>query len=187
LFIPGVLMRRAQRGRFPLVPAITKVTKELLDLAPLAEDAETDELALIQALLANAKRLALFLSGVAHQKFGDKLIEEQEVVAALSDIIIDIYLAESALLRALKARKSAGSSPVMTDLALIFVNEAVGRMEIQARRALAAASEGDELRSQLGIVRRLLRWLPVNAVALRRRTAKRLCERGSFPALLAGK
>ena len=137
-----------------------------------------------QALLTNGKKLALFIAGVAYQKFGDKLIDEQEVVASLSDIIIDVYLAESALLRALKVRKTNGAAPVLTDLTLIFVNEAVGRMELQARRALAATSEGDELRSQLGLVRRLLRWMPMNTVAMRRRIAKRLCEVGSFPALV---
>src|SRR5437762_8432141 len=74
LFIPGLLMRRAQRGRFPLVPAITKVTKELLDPLSLSEG-DADPLANAQALLANAKRLALFIAGAAYQKFGDKLIE----------------------------------------------------------------------------------------------------------------
>src|SRR5262249_49590721 len=142
LFIPGLLMRRAQRGRFPLVQAITKVTKELLDLSP-SDDGSSDPLGVTQALLANGKRLALFLSGVAYQKFGDKLIDEQEVVASLSDIIIDVYLAESALLRTLKLRKTNSASPILTDLTLIFANEAVGRMELQARRALAATSEGD--------------------------------------------
>src|SRR6266581_2014225 len=185
LFIPGLLMRRAQRGRFPLVAAITKVTKELLDAAPLDNGAD-DELGTAKALLANAKKLALFLSGVAYQKFGDKLIEEQEIVASLSDIIIDTYLAESAVLRALKASNSGAGSSTMSDLTLIFVNEAVGRMELQARRALAATSEGDELKAQLGIMRRLLRWTPVNSVALRRRVAKRLCEVGTFSALVAG-
>src|SRR5256885_2300857 len=120
LFIPGVLMRRAQRGRFPLVQAITKVTKELLDLGPSDDGASTEPLAVAQALLANAKKLALFVSGVAYQKFGDKLIEEQEIVASLSDIIMDIFLAESALLRTLKARKNGGGPPAMTDLTLIF-------------------------------------------------------------------
>src|SRR2546427_1921056 len=185
LFIPGLLMRRAQRGRFPLVPAITKVTKELLDATPL-DNGTSDELGTAKALLANAKKLALFLSGVAYQKFGDKLIEEQEVVASLSDIIIDTYLAESAVLRAMKAANSGAGSATMSDLTLIFVNEAVGRMELQARRALAATSEGDELKAQLGIMRRLLRWTPVNSVALRRRVAKRLCEVGTFSTLVAG-
>jgi alkylation response protein AidB-like acyl-CoA dehydrogenase len=186
LFIPGLLMRRAQRGRFPLVQAITKVTKELLDLAP-TENGSGDELAAAQALLANSKKLALFLAGAAYQKFGDKLIEEQEIIASISDIIMDTYLAESAVLRTLKVRQSQGSSPVMTDLTLIFLNEAVGRMELQGRRALAAISEGDELRAQLGILRRLLRWSPINVVALRRRIAKRLGDVGNYPALIAAK
>ena len=134
--------------------------------------------------MANSKRLALFLAGVAYQKFGDKLIEEQEIVAAVSDVIIDVFLAESALLRTLKARKNGGKSSVMADLTLIIVNGAVERMELRARTALAAISEGDDLRGQLGMVRRLLRWTPVNVVGLRRGIARRLCEVGSLPALV---
>jgi hypothetical protein len=187
LFIPGLLMRRAQRGRFPLVQAITKVTQELLDTAPLDDGASSDELAVARALLANAKKLVLFVAGVAYQKFGDKLIEEQEVTAGLSDLIIDIYLAESALLRTLKVGAASRGAPMMADLALVFVNEAVGRMELRARHALAAISQGDELRAQLGICRRLLRWTPLNGAALRRRIAKRLCEVGTFPAIVAVK
>ena len=165
-------------------PAITKVSKELLDLSPL-EETGGDELAAARALLLNAKKLVLFVSGVAYQKFGDKLGEEQEVVASLSDIIIDVYLAESALLRTLKVGKANGSASVMAELTLSFLNDAVGRMEQHARRALAATSQGDELRAQLGILRRLLRWAPLNGVAIQRRIAKRLCEVGNFPALVA--
>jgi hypothetical protein len=187
LFIPGLLLRRAQRGRFPLVPAITKVSQELLSLPPLEDNAGGDELLIARALLANAKKLVLVVSGVAYQKYGDKLLEEQEVVASLSDMITDIYLAESALLRTLKARAGAGAAPVMADLTLVFANEVVGRLELHARQALAAILQGDELRTQLGIVRRLLRWSPLNGVAMRRRIAKRLCDVGSFPALVAAK
>jgi alkylation response protein AidB-like acyl-CoA dehydrogenase len=186
LFIPGLLMRRAQRGRFPLVQAITKVNKELLEMSPL-DEVSGDDLAVAGALLINAKKLALFVSGVAYQKFGEKLGEEQEVVAQLSDMMIEVYLAESALLRTQKVRQTGGNSSVMADLTLAFINHAVGRMELQARQALAATTQGDELRAQLGIVRRLLRWAPLNGVALRRRLAKRLCEVGSFPALVAVK
>ena len=184
LFIPGLLMRRAQRGRLPLLPAITKVSKELLDLSPLNEDGG-DELATARSLLINAKKLALFVSGVAFQKYGEKLGEEQEVVANLSDMIMDIYLGESALLRTLKVTKTKGTTSVMGDLTLVLVNDVVGRLELLARQALAATSQGDELRAQLGIVRRLLRWSPLNGVALRRRIAKRLYDVGNYPALVA--
>lgn len=186
LFIPGVLLRRAQKGRFPFVAAITKVTKELVDRPPLDIGPGDDPMALAQALLANAKKLALFAAGVAYQKFGEKLTEEQEVLAGVSDVISDVYLAESALLRTLKARQGGGSWSGMADLTLSFVNSAVERMEQQARRCLAATSQGDDLRSQLEIVRRLLRWSPLNGVAISRRIAKRLCEVGSYPALVAG-
>lgn len=182
LFIPGSLMRRAQKGRFPLMQAITKVAKEMLDFSPWEET--SDELHNARALLANAKKLVLFLSGVAHQRFGDKLMEQQEVLSALSDLISDVFLAESGVLRALKARSRGASAGTLSNLAMVFVNESVIRMEVQARTALSAISEGDELKTHLGMVRRLLRWTPVNGIALRRHIAARLCERGSYAALI---
>ena len=187
LFIPGLLMRRAQRGRLPLMQAMAKIGKEILDLAPFDDSAGGDTLAAAASLVVNAKKLALMLAGVAYQTYGEKLIEEQEVVAGLSDIISDIYLAESALLRTLKARQKGSKSSVMSDLTLIFLNDAVGRMESRARQALAATSAGDELRGQLGLVRRLLRWTPLNTVALRRGIARRLCEVGNYAALIEAK
>jgi len=186
LFIPGSLMRRAQKGRFPLMEAVKKVSQEVLELSP-SLDGDGDELAAAQSLLVNAKKLVLLLAGIAYQKFGDKLIEEQEVLACLSDIISDIYMAESVRLRTLKVRKANAAKSIMADLTLVFVNDAVGRMESLARQALTATSEGDELRAQLGIAKRLLRWQPLNTVAMRRRIAKRLCEVGSYSALVAEK
>jgi hypothetical protein len=185
LFIPGTLLRRSQRGRLPLVAAIAQVSKGLLDSPSLDDTAAADELSLAGALLANAKRLALFVAGAAYQKFDDKLIEEQEILASLSDMIIDIYLAESGLLRALKLRKKAKAASVLNDLTMAFVNELPGRLEMNARHALAAISQGDELKVHLGILRRLTRWTPLDVVALRRRIAKRLCEVGNFPALVS--
>jgi alkylation response protein AidB-like acyl-CoA dehydrogenase len=186
LFIPGNLLRRAEKGRFPLMQAVKKFSQEVLDLAPTA-DAGGEELAAARSLLGNAKKLVLLLAGIAYQKFGDKLIEEQEVLAWLSDIISDIYLAESACLRTLKVRKANARQSVMGDLTLVFVNDSVGRMEAWAKQALTATSEGGELRAQLGIAKRLLGWQPLNTVAMRRGIAQRLCEVGSYQALIAEK
>jgi alkylation response protein AidB-like acyl-CoA dehydrogenase len=185
LFIPGALMRRAQRGRFPLMAAVGKVAKEVLELTAVEES--SDPLANAKSLLVNARKLILFVCGVAYQKFGDKLADEQEVLAALSDLMIDLFLGESAVLRSLKARGRGASAAAMTDLSLIFVNEAVNRMEHQTRAGLAAISTGDDLKAQLGIARRLLRWTPLNGVELRRRVAERLCETGSYSALVAAR
>jgi alkylation response protein AidB-like acyl-CoA dehydrogenase len=183
LFIPGLLMRRSQRGRLPLIAAITRVTKELLDLPPLNEGA-ADGLAMAKAFLENAKRLALFISGLAYQKFGEKMIDEQEVLANVSDMIIDIYLGESGLLRTLKLRQKQQAGAMLEPLTLAFINDLPGRMEARARQALAAISQGDELQAQLGMVRRLMRWAPLDGIGLRRTIAKRLCEVGNYPALV---
>src|SRR5881394_3345548 len=134
LVLPGTLLRRAQRGRFPLLAAVGKVAKEIFDLAPAEETG--DALVDARALLGNAKKLALFLSGVAHQKFGDKLVEEQEVLAVISDLLSEIYLGESAALRALKARSRGRKTGILADLVVTFVNDSVGRMELRTRDAL---------------------------------------------------
>jgi hypothetical protein len=184
LFIPGLLLRRAQRGRFPLMSAAGAVAKEMLDLRAAEESSDT--LANSRALLAHAKKLVLFLCGVTYQKFGETLIEQQEILAALSDVIIEIYLGESAVLRALKARAKGMAASTMPDLAAVFVSDSVGRMEHHARIVLSAVSAGDELKAQLGILRRLLRWTPVNGVERRRRIAQRLGEVENYRALVAG-
>src|SRR5258706_6171784 len=102
-----------------------------------------------------------------YQKFGETLSEQQEILAALSDVIIEIYLGESAVLRALKARAKGMAASTMLDLATVFVSNSVGRIEHHARIVLSASSAGDELKAQLGILRRLLRWTPINGVERR--------------------
>jgi alkylation response protein AidB-like acyl-CoA dehydrogenase len=184
LFIPSVIIRRAQRGRFALMAAVGAVVKELLDLPAPEEGADAIETA--SNWTASARKVVLFLSGVAYQKHGEKLAEQQEILASLSDLILELFMVESGLLRARKAAgRGAPSAGVLRDLALIHANEAVGRMEQHARRLLGAVSEGDELKSQMGILRRLLRWTPLNGMALRRGIARRLSEVGSYPALIA--
>ena len=164
--------------------AVGRVVKELLDLPAPEEGA--DELETARNWIASAKKAVLFLSGAAYQKFGEKLADQQEVLAAMSDLIIELYLSESAVLRARKAKsRNASCSGVLNDLALIFVNESVSRTEQHARRLLGAIAAGDELKSQMGILRRLLRWTPLNGVLLRRKVAQRLTEVGSYPALVA--
>ncbi len=183
LFIPTNLLRRAQRGRLGLMAAAMAAFAD----AQKAPEAETggDDLATALKLLGRAKKAVLLLFGGAHQKFGDKLIHEQEVLAVLSDLVIEIFLGESAVLRALKLRSKGTNAGTSADLALIWVNDSVARMENRARDALARMASGDELKMQLGLARKLLRWTPLNTIALRRRIADRLGTVGSYPALIA--
>jgi hypothetical protein len=103
------------------------------------------------------------------------------VLLAAADILIDVYASESAVLRAADASKgrqapggaASGDVPAEhhLDAARVFVNDAVGRVELNARHALAAMAEGDTLRVHLAALKRLLKVTPINTVALRRRLA----------------
>jgi hypothetical protein len=186
LFIPTNLLRRAAKGKLALMAAAMSAFADAQKELPTEKAG--DDLAAAQFLLGRAKKAVLLLFGAAHQKFGDKIIHEQEVLAVLSDICIDLFLGESAVLRALKARARGGAgAAVHADLALVWVNDSVARMENRARDAVAHMATGDELKLQLGLARKMLRWTPLDTVAMRRRLAARLGTVGNYPALIAAK
>lgn len=87
------------------------------------------------------------------------------------------------MLRALKSqiRCRPGQSQFHQDLAVLFVNGATNRMETAARRVLEATSEPQDYPAALDTARELLTWTPVNSVALQRRVAGHICERGGYP------
>ncbi len=178
LFIPATLMRRDQRGRFPLMKtALAMALKRPFMRAPSDTG---DVLKNALGTLANAKKFVFLFAGTAGRKFGKKIIEEQEALAALSDIIADLYLAESAVLRALKVR-ARGKATAHADLAVLFVNDYVVKFESHARRLLEVCVEPKEVISQLSDVRKVLGWQPINSTELRRKIAQAVCERGGCP------
>jgi hypothetical protein len=174
LLIPGMLIRRAVKGDLPLIPAAKALQNELLGppSMPAAGDSDgvlADELRAI----ASFKKTALMVFGVAMQTYGAKLTDEQEVLMHLADITIDLYSAESAVLRAQAA--------LHADAARVFVNDAAMRIDASARQALAATVDGDMLRTMLAALRRVLKVAPINTVAPRRRIADATVERGGYP------
>jgi len=183
LLIPGMLARRAVKGSLPLIPAAMRLQDELL--TPSAPEAGGDApLDAERRTIAALKKTALMVLGTAMQTYGEKLPDQQEVLSLSSDIIMDVFLAESALARAGQAgRGSADRAPsdVHVAAARVFVNDAAGRVEIAARSALAAMTEGDTLRTLLAALRRFLKPAPVNTVALRHVVADAAIERKGYP------
>jgi hypothetical protein len=110
------------------------------------------------------------------------LSDEQEVLTMAADICIDVYAAESAVLRATAAAGSGiARAPLHVAAARIFVNDAAMRIEILTRQALAAMVEGDTLRTMLAASKRLFKATPINTVALRRQLADEAVLRRSYP------
>ncbi len=181
LLITGMLMRRALSGHLPLLPAIQRTLQEVL--APSMPEIEDESpLGRERHLVAQAKKIALLVAGAAAQKYREQLTEEQEIVGAISDMVIEIFLMESALLRALKlnARRGPEASTVQQDIARTYIQDAMGRIELLARQALSALAEGDELRLHLAALRRLSKFTPMNTLAARRRIADALIQAGRY-------
>ena len=175
LLIPGMLARRAVKGGLPLIPAARRLQDEILTPG-LSEPAGDGPFESERRTVSAMKKVALMVLGTAMQTYGDTLSEQQEVLSTAADIIIDVYAAESALLRAAQS-----SNELQASAATVFVNDAAGRVEIAARTALAAMSEGDTLRTLLAALRRVLKVTPVNTVALRRAIADAATSQKGYP------
>jgi alkylation response protein AidB-like acyl-CoA dehydrogenase len=179
LLVPSMLARRAVKGGLPLIAAARRLQDELLTPSlpePVGDEALERERRAVTAM----KKTALMVLGTAMQTYGDKLADEQEVLSSTADILIDVFAAESVLLRALAAGAGHAGS-LHADAAVVFVNDSSARVEITARNALAAMTEGDALRTLLAALRRVMKVAPVNTVAPRRRVADAVVRKTGYP------
>ncbi len=174
LIIPDMLLRKAMKGELPLLQAAQGLQEELMGMLPMADESET--LGAEKHLLRMAKKIFLFVGGTAVQKYMQALKNEQEILANLADIIIEIYAMESAIARALKAVEAGKDAENKLDMVKVYVPEAMSRIEGYAREVLASMEEGDALRTQLAVLRKLTRFQPVNSKVLKRRIAARVIE-----------
>jgi butyryl-CoA dehydrogenase len=183
LIITGWLMKRAMNGKLALLPAIKRVMDEAMQPPSLDGGGETGQLMSREtAALEAVRKMTLFAAGVASQRFMTALQDQQEVMADLADMICQVYALESALLRARKLalaeRKTSAAAAAMTGL---LADEAMHVAEQCAKRILAACGEGDMLRTQLAILRRLARFTPADSVALSQAVARQCLDAGKYP------
>ncbi|HTF26062.1 MAG TPA: acyl-CoA dehydrogenase family protein [Candidatus Limnocylindria bacterium] len=182
MLIIQMLMKRAMGGQLPLIPAAMKLADEIL-AGPSFEEAPEGVLAGESRVVANSKKMFLQAAGGAVQKFREKLADEQELVGALSNVVMEIYAMESCLLRAQKAAAAKGepASQTMIDSARVFINDAAERVEHEAKRAIAAIHEGDMLTTQMAVLKRFAKRAPVDTIALRRRVATAVQSQDRYP------
>jgi alkylation response protein AidB-like acyl-CoA dehydrogenase len=182
MLIIQMLMKRAMGGQLPLIPAAMKLADEIL-AGPSFEEAPEGVLAGESRVVANSKKMFLQAAGGAVQKFREKLADEQELIGALSNVVMEIYAMESCLLRAQKAAAARGesASQTMIDSARVFINDAAERVEHEAKRAIAAIHEGDMLTTQMAVLKRFAKRAPVDTIALRRHVATAVQAQDRYP------
>jgi len=108
--------------------------------------------------------------------------DEQEIMGAIANMVIETYAMESAVLRAQKLVKAKGEAPSALAIAMtsVYLATAMEKIESAAKTVIATCAEGDMLRSQLAILRRLCKYEPFNVVSLRRTIAQRVIEAGKY-------
>jgi butyryl-CoA dehydrogenase len=181
LIITGFLLKRAMTGQLPLMPAIKKLMDEVLAGPSMGEEVE-GALAEERKLVARAKKLGLFAAGSATQKYMQAIQDQQEIMGAIADMTIETYAMESAVLRAQKIVEAKGESASALPVAMtrLYLSQAMEKIESAARKVVAAVADGDMLRTQLAILRRLAKFEPFNTVELRQQIAQRMIERGKY-------
>jgi alkylation response protein AidB-like acyl-CoA dehydrogenase len=182
MLIIQMLMKRAMGGQLGLIPAAMKLAEEIL-AGPSFDETPEGVLAEEARVIANAKKMFLQAAGGAVQKFREKLAEEQELIGALANIVMEIYAMESSLLRAQKAAASKGeaAAAAMIDAARVFLADAAERVDHEAKRAISAVHEGDMLMTQMAVLKRFGKRPAVDTIALRRRIAAAVQAQDRYP------
>jgi butyryl-CoA dehydrogenase len=181
LIITGFLLKRSMSGQLPLMPAIKKLMDEVLAGPSMGDDLE-GPLAEERKLVASAKKLGLFVSGAATQKYMQAIQDQQEVMGAIADMVIETYAMESAVLRAQKIveRGSEAAAALPIAMTRVYLSQAMEKIEAAAKKVIAAVADGDMLRTQLAILRRLAKHEPFNTIELRQQIAQKVIERGKY-------
>ncbi len=182
MLIIQMLMKRAMGGQLPLIPAAMKLADEIL-AGPSFEEAPEGVLAEEVRVIANAKKMFLQAAGGAVQRFRERLADEQELIGALANMVMEIYAMESCLLRAQKAAATKGevAASGMIDAARVFIADAAERVDHEAKRAIAAVHEGDMLITQMAVLKRFGKRPAVDTIALRRRVAAAVQALDRYP------
>jgi alkylation response protein AidB-like acyl-CoA dehydrogenase len=182
LLIPGQLMKRAMKGKLGIIPAAKALQDEILNPQMSFHD-ETSLLAAETRLAQNAKKIALMVLGTAAQKYMMSLADQQEVLLNCADIIMDAYQMETAVLRAKKLATSKGDDAAAryVDMASVYCNDAIQRIEMKARNTIAAIAEGDEGRTLLVALKRFTKNnSPINTITARQKIADEMIQANKY-------
>jgi alkylation response protein AidB-like acyl-CoA dehydrogenase len=182
MLIVDMLLKRAMKGEIDLMGPAMAVGKEIMSIPDFSNTDDETLFAAEKKVLKNLKKAALMVSGAAVQKFMMSLSNEQEILMNVADMAIEIYVAESALLRVEKliGIKGEAAAELQKDMAMIYLNEAVSKVNSAGREAITSFAEGDELRVMLMGLKRFTKIEPMNLKNARRRVAEAMIEENKY-------
>lgn len=179
----GMLVKKAMKGHVDLLGPATAVGEELLGIPSFETPDFSAPLAQEKDLVAKMKKIFLMVTGSAVQKYGTELESHQQLLLAAADILIEVYMAESTVLRTEKnvKRKGEEDQKVQMAMASLYVYEAVEKVIQRGKEAILSFAEGDEQRMLLMGLKRFTKYAEYpNVVALRETIAKAVSEREGY-------
>jgi len=181
LLTVDMIVKRSMKGRLNLLGPATAIQKELMSIPEFGEE-PTGILAKELKAIQNAKKAILMTAGMAVQKFMQKLADEQEIIMNLTDMLIEVYTSESAILRTQKLAtiKSEAEVQPYVDMTQVYVSDSLERINLYGKHAIAAFAEGDELKLLTLGLKRFTKSDLVNTTKLRRNIADKLIEANAY-------
>ncbi|WP_427874734.1 acyl-CoA dehydrogenase family protein [Flavobacterium sp. MMS24-S5] len=179
----GMLIKKAMKGHVDLLEPAMKVQEELMGIPSFDTPDFSELFAEEKVIVANLKKVFLMVAGSAVQKYGHELDAHQQLLMAASDILIEIYMAESTILRTEKLAKAQGEDKVQEQIAMakLYLYKAVDIVNLRGKEGIASFAEGDEQRMMLMGLKRFTKYtnLP-NVVALREKIAAKLVAEDNY-------
>ncbi len=182
LLAVGMLVKKAMKGEVDLFTPAMAVQKELMSVPDFGATDSDDFFAAEKKALKNAKKAILMTAGAGVQKFMQSFDKEQEIIMNISDMLIELFVCESTLLRTEKLLKIKGEAAIglQIDLTRTYISDALEKINISGKHAVTAFNEGDTLRIMLMGLKRFTKYEPYNTVAARRRIADKLIEENEY-------
>lgn len=178
-----MLLKRAMKGQLDLMTPAMAVQKELMAIPDFGASDDSGIFTKEKKALANLKKVGLMVAGAAVQKFMMKLSEEQEILMNLADMLIEVYIAESTILRVEKliGMRGEANCQIEKEMAVVYLHGAIEIAASAGRQAISAFAEGDELRLMLLGLKRFTKIEPHNLKEARRKIANHVIEKGEYP------
>ncbi len=181
LLIVDMLLKRAMKGELDLMSPAMAIQKELMSIPDFGAEDES-LFSAEKKTLSQLKKSILMVAGTAVQKFMMSLAKEQEILMNIADMVIDVFVVESLLLRLQKLvlMKGENACRLELDILRVYISDVIDRVNINGRTAINSMCEGDEQRMLLMGVKRFTKPSLFNTKDARRRVATVLCEANRY-------
>ncbi|MBI1306780.1 MAG: acyl-CoA dehydrogenase [Bacteroidetes bacterium] len=179
----GQMMKKAMKGELDLMGPAMKITEELMSIPDFGDEDETSLFHAEKKAIENAKKAILMAAGAAAQKYMMELENQQEVLMNLADMAIDVFTAESAMLRTEKLISKRGTEACELEMMCVktYLSDALERIHMAGKHAVCCFAEGDELRMMLIGLKRFTKYDPVNTIAARQAIAEKMIAKNAYP------